>query len=55
MGLGRVRQGQVGGRQEGRQGRHPRRLAPKKRATELGLSGYSGLTKDELIKELRNH
>ena len=27
----------------------------KKRAKELGLSGYSGLTKDKLIKELRNH
>jgi hypothetical protein len=27
----------------------------KKRAKDLGLSGYSGLTKDKLIKELRNH
>jgi hypothetical protein len=27
----------------------------KKRAKELGLSGYSGLTKDELITKLRNH
>jgi hypothetical protein len=27
----------------------------KKRAKELGLSGYSGLTKNKLIAELRNH
>lgn len=27
----------------------------KKRAKELGLSGYSGLTKDKLITKLRNH
>jgi hypothetical protein len=27
----------------------------KKRAKELGLSGYSGLSKDKLITELRNH
>ena len=27
----------------------------KKRAKELGLSGYSGLTKDKLIATLRNH
>jgi hypothetical protein len=27
----------------------------KKRAKELGLSGYSGLTKDKLIAKLRNH
>ena len=27
----------------------------KKRAKELGLSGYSTLTKDKLIDELRNH
>ncbi|MGH3645445.1 MAG: DUF7218 family protein [Mycobacterium sp.] len=27
----------------------------KKRAKELGLSGYSRLTKDKLISELRNH
>jgi hypothetical protein len=27
----------------------------KKRAKELGLSGYSGLTKDKLVAKLRNH
>jgi hypothetical protein len=27
----------------------------KKRAKELGLSGYSSLTKDKLIRLLRNH
>ncbi|MGU3501642.1 DUF7218 family protein [Mycobacterium sp. C31M] len=27
----------------------------KKRAKELGMSGYSGLTKDKLIDKLRNH
>lgn len=27
----------------------------KKRAKELGVSGYSGLTKDKLITKLRNH
>jgi hypothetical protein len=27
----------------------------KKRAKELGLSGYSGLTKDKLIAKIRNH
>lgn len=27
----------------------------KKRAKELGLSGYSGLAKDELIAKLRDH
>ena len=27
----------------------------KKRARELGLSGYSDLTKDKLVAKLRNH
>jgi hypothetical protein len=27
----------------------------KKRAKQLGISGYSNLTKDKLIKKLRNH
>jgi hypothetical protein len=27
----------------------------KQRAKELGMSGYSGLTKDKLIAKLRNH
>jgi hypothetical protein len=27
----------------------------KKRANELGMSGYSGLTKDKLVAKLRNH
>jgi hypothetical protein len=29
--------------------------ALKKRAKELGMSGYSNLTKDKLIAKLRNH
>ena len=27
----------------------------KRRAKELGMSGYSSLTKDKLISKLRNH
>lgn len=27
----------------------------KKRAKELGITGYSGLTKDKLVDKLRNH
>ena len=27
----------------------------KKRAKELGISGYSGLTKTKLVDKLRNH
>jgi hypothetical protein len=27
----------------------------KRRAKELGMSGYSGLTKDKLVAKLRNH
>lgn len=27
----------------------------KKRAKELGITGYSGLTKDKLVNKLRNH
>src|ERR1700757_2458230 len=27
----------------------------RKRAKELGMSGYSGLTKDKLVAKLRNH
>jgi hypothetical protein len=27
----------------------------RKRAKELGISGYSNLTKDKLVKKLRNH
>jgi hypothetical protein len=27
----------------------------KKRAKELGMQGYSGLTKDKLVDKLRNH
>jgi hypothetical protein len=30
-------------------------VALKKRAKELGVSGYAGLTKSELISKIRNH
>jgi hypothetical protein len=45
------------GRKGGKSGTYDDWTVPqlKKRAKELGLSGYSGLTKDKLIAKLRNH
>ena len=45
------------GRKGGKAGTYDDWTVPqlKKRAKELGLSGYSGLTKDKLIAMLRNH
>lgn len=45
------------GRKGGESGSYDDWTVPqlKKRAKELGLSGYSGLTKDKLIAKLRNH
>ncbi|BBY54829.1 Rho termination factor N-terminal domain-containing protein [Mycobacterium koreense] len=45
------------GQRGGRSGSYPDWTVPelKKRAKELGMSGYSKLTKSELIAKLRNH
>ena len=45
------------GRKGGKSGSYTDWTVPelKKRAKELGISGYSGLTKDRLIAKLRNH
>ena len=45
------------GRKGGKAGTYDDWTVPelKKRAKELGLSGYSGLTKGKLIAELRDH
>jgi hypothetical protein len=45
------------GRKGGESGSYDDWTVPelKKRARELGMSGYSDLTKDRLIKKLRNH
>jgi hypothetical protein len=45
------------GRKGGKSGSYADWTVPelKKRAKELGISGYSGLTKDKLIAKLRNH
>lgn len=45
------------GRKGGESGTYQDWTVPqlKKRAKELGISGYSGLTKDKLIAKLRNH
>lgn len=45
------------GRKGGESGSYDDWTVPelKKRAKELGLSGYSKKTKSELVKELRNH
>lgn len=45
------------GRKGGESGSYDDWTVPelKKRAKELGMSGYSDLTKDRLIKKLRNH
>lgn len=45
------------GRKGGKSGSYADWTVPqlRKRAKELGLSGYSSLTKDKLIAKLRNH
>ena len=45
------------GRKGGKAGSYDDWTVPqlKKRAKELGMSGYSGLTKDKLVAKLRNH
>jgi hypothetical protein len=45
------------GRKGGKAGSYEDWTVPqlKKRAKELGMSGYSGLTKDKLVSKLRNH
>ncbi|WAC90384.1 DUF7218 family protein [Mycobacterium sp. Aquia_213] len=45
------------GRKGGQAGSYTDWTVPelKKRAKELGISGYSGLTKDKLVAKLRNH
>ena len=45
------------GRRGGKGGSYADWTVPqlKKRAKELGMSGYSSLTKDKLITKLRNH
>lgn len=45
------------GRKGGESGTYDDWTVPqlRNRAKELGLSGYSGLTKDTLIAKLRNH
>jgi hypothetical protein len=45
------------GRKGGRSGSYTDWTVPelKMRAKELGISGYSGLTKEKLVAKLRNH
>ncbi len=45
------------GRKGGKSGSYQDWTVPqlKKRAKELGMSEYSGLTKDKLVAKLRNH
>lgn len=45
------------GRKGGKSGSYADWTVPelKKRAKQLGISGYSGLTKDKLVAKLRNH
>jgi hypothetical protein len=45
------------GRKGGKSGSYDDWTVPelKKRARELGISGYSDLTKDRLVQKLRNH
>lgn len=50
---GRSKTGQRGGNAEDYEDRTVKEL--RERAKELGVSGYSGLRKAELISKLRNH
>jgi len=50
---GRSRVGRRGGKAEDYEERTVKEL--RERAKELGLTGYSKLTKSELIRKLRNH
>lgn len=45
------------GKKGGKSGSYDDATVPelKKRAKELGISGYSGLTKTKLVAKLRNH
>ncbi|OYV24093.1 MAG: Rho termination factor [Mycobacterium sp. 20-66-4] len=45
------------GRKGGKSGSYQDWTVPelKKRAKELGMTGYSGLTKEKLVTNLRNH
>lgn len=50
---GRSRIGKRGGKAENLEERTVKQL--KERAKELGITGYSGLKKEDLIDKIRNH
>lgn len=50
---GRSRIGKRGGKAENLEDRTVKQL--KERAKELGITGYSGLKKEDLIDKIRNH